>query len=140
MRRLVLILALAGGPAVADSLVATRLIPAKARIAAGDVTLVAADLPGAVTDPAAAVGLETRVAIYPGRPVLSAQLGAAALVERNQTVALVYQRGALAILTEGRALDRGAEGDVIACLNLSSHARVSGRILPDGSVLVGPTP
>lgn len=123
-------------PALADSLVATRVIAAHAVITAEDITLVAADLPGALGDPAAAIGQEARVAIYPGRAIRSADLGRAALVERNQIVALVYRTGALTILTEGRALNRGGPGDIIEVLNLASRSRVTGRIADDGSVTV----
>lgn len=124
-------------PVLADSLVATRVIPAQAVIAAEDVTLVAADLPGALGDPAAAIGQETRVAIYPGRAVRAADLGRAAVVERNQVVALAYRAGSLTILTEGRALNRGGPGDIIEVLNLTSRSRVTGQIAADGSVIVG---
>lgn len=135
-----LALALMPWPALADSLVATRVIPAHAVVAAEDVALVAADLPGAARDPAQAVGQETRVAIYPGRAVRLADLGAAALVERNQIVALSYRRGGLAILTEGRALGRAAPGELVEVLNLASRQKVTGRVGPDGSVFVGETP
>ena len=124
-------------PALADSLVATRVIRAQAVITSEDVTLVAADLPGTLGDPAAAIGQEARVAIYPGRGIKASDLGRAAVVERNQIVALAYRAGTLTILAEGRALDRGGPGDIIEVLNLSSRSRVTGQIADDGSVLVG---
>ncbi len=133
-----LLLLVMAGPVGADSLVATRPIRAQAMITADDVTLVAADIAGALTEVAAAVGLEARVVIYPGRPVRAADLGPPALVERNQIVALAYRSGGLAILTEGRALARGGVGDVIKVMNLSSRATVTGQIGPDGRVDVGP--
>ena len=49
-----------------------------------------------------------KVALYPGRPILESQLGAPALIERNAVVRMPYARGALSIVTEGRALDRAA--------------------------------
>lgn len=133
-----LALALLPLPVLADSLVATRVIRAHAVVTAEDVALVAADLPQALTDPAIAIGQEARVAIYPGRAVRAADLGAAAVVERNQIVALIYRVGGLTILAEGRALDRGGPGDVVEVLNLSSRTKLTGRIAPDGSVVVGP--
>ena len=130
-------LVLAAGPVCADSLVATRPIRAMATITAEDVTLVAADIEGALTDVAAAVGQEARVVIYPGRPVRAADLGPPAIVERNQIVALSYRRDGLAIVTEGRARARGSAGDVIRVMNLSSRVTVTGLIQPDGLVDVG---
>jgi flagella basal body P-ring formation protein FlgA len=135
--RLMLALLLAAQPAFAESLVATRTIRAQSVIGPEDVTLVAADLPGALSDPGQAVGLETRVAIYAGKPVRLSDLGPPTLVERNQVVPLIFLSGGLAISTEGRALARGSEGEVIRIMNLASRTTVSGRIGPDGAVYVG---
>ena len=126
----------AATPALADSLIATRTIRAQTVLAAEDFALVEADIPGALTDPAAAIGLEARVTLYAGRPITAAAVGSAALVERNQTVALVYRSGGLSILTEGRALTRGGQGDVIKVMNLTSRTTVMGTIGPDGTVAV----
>ena len=136
MLRLALILALAA-PVSAESLVATRTIRAKTLIAPEDLALVSAALPGALSDPAQAVGLEARVSIYAGKPVRAGDLGPPTLVERNQLVTLVYLSGGLAISTEGRALSRGSEGDEVRVMNLGSRNTVTGRIGPDGAVYVG---
>jgi len=139
MLRLALLALLSATPARSDSLVATRMIRAQSVVTADAVTLVEADIPGALTDFVAAAGLETRVAIYPGRPILAADLGPPSIIERNQIVALSYRAGTLSILTEGRALARGGVGDVIRVMNLASRATVSGLIGADGTVVVGPS-
>ena len=136
MRSLIALLLLTA-PALAESLVATRTIRAQSVIAAGDVARVEAALPGALDDPGLAVGLEARATIHAGRPVRAKDLAAPALVERNQLVPLIFLSGGLAIATEGRALARGAEGDVIRALNLASRTTVSGRVGPDGALYVG---
>jgi flagella basal body P-ring formation protein FlgA len=133
----VLVFALFAAPALAESVVATRTIRAQTVIGPEDLTLVAAELPGALSDPKAALGLEAKVAIYAGRPVMSADLGSPTLVQRNQIVALVYLSGSLAISTEGRALARGSAGETVRVLNLASRSTVTGRIGPDGAVYVG---
>ncbi len=125
--------------AAAESLVATHTIRAQSVLVAEDFTLVDAEIPGALTDPDLAIGQEARVTIYAGRPISADDLGAAALVERNQTVSLVFRSSGLSILTEGRALSRGGAGDVIKVMNLSSHTTVTGTIETDGSVSVSPT-
>lgn len=135
--RTILALLLAATPALADSVVATRTIRAQSVIGPDDLTLVAADLPGALSTPGEAIGLEARVAIYAGKPVRLSDLGPPTLVERNQIVPLIYLSGGLAISTEGRALARGASGEVIRIMNLGSRTTVSGRIGPDGAVYVG---
>lgn len=124
-------------PALADSLVATRVIKARTTIQAEDLTLVAAEIAGALTDPNEAIGKEARVAIYPGRPVLQGTLSTPALVDRNQLVSLIYISQGLAIRTEGRALSRAGVGELVEVMNLASRTKISGRVAVDGSILVG---
>ena len=133
-----LILVLMPLPALADSLVATRTLRAHAVVTSEDVTLVEMVIAGAVTDPQQAIGQETRVAIYAGKPIRAADLGPPTVVERNQIVALAYSAGGLNILTEGRALARGGVGETIDVMNLSSRSKVTGQIGPDGIVRVTP--
>lgn len=136
MLRLIVVLLLSQ-PALAESVVATRTIRAKTLISADDLTLVSAELPGALGDPALAIGQEARVSIYAGKPVKIGDVGPPTLVQRNQMVTLIYLTGGLSISTEGRALDRGAEGEVLRVMNLGSKNTVSGRVGPDGTVYVG---
>jgi len=124
-------------PAFAESVVATRTIRAKSLIAPEDLTLVSAELPGALGDPALAIGQEARVSIYAGKPVKLGDFGPPTLVQRNQLVTLIYSTGGLSIATEGRALDRGSEGEELRVMNLHSKNTVTGRIGPDGAVYVG---
>ena len=117
-------------PALADSVVATRTIRAHVALSADDMTMVAMDIPGALSDSATAVGQETRVIVYAGKPIHAEDLGPTAIIERNQIIPLSYSVGALSILTEGRALGRGElrpHGQARRCL------RVDGL----GAILVG---
>ena len=125
-------------PALADSVVATRTIRAHSLLSAEDMTLVAMDIPQALTNTAAAIGQETRVAIYAGKPIQAAHIGPSAIIERNQIVSLSYSAGGLTILTEGRALARGGVGETIEVMNLTSRTKVAGLIGPDGVLRVGP--
>lgn len=137
MRALAMV-ALMAAPACADSMVATRTIRAQSVIGSEDIAMVAAEIPGALTALELAVGMEARVTLYAGRPVHEADLGAPALVKRNQMVTLIFQTEGLTIHTDGRALERGAAGDFIHVMNLSSHLTIQGLVAPDGSVSVGP--
>lgn len=124
-------------PVLADSVVATRTIRAKALISKDDLTLVSADLPGAIDDPSLVVGQEARVSIYAGKPVRDDDIGPPTLVQRNQLVTLIYLTGGLSISTEGRALDRGSQGEVLRVMNIGSRNTVTGRVGPDGAIYVG---
>jgi flagellar basal body P-ring formation protein FlgA len=141
MRALGLVLALALGPeaALAESVVAARTLRAGVLIGEGDVAL--ADRvapPGAAARADEVVGLEARVTLYAGRPIPLSALAPPALVERNQIVTLVFQRGGLEIRAEGRALGRGGAGDTIRIMNLASRNTVTGRVAGDAEVHVTP--
>ena len=137
MIRLATILGLlSAAPAIADSLVATRMVRPNTIIAPGDFDTSQATVPGALTASADIVGLEARITLYPGRPIMPAHVGPAALIERNQSVKLVFQNGGLRIETEARALARGAVGDLVRVMNLSSRTTVTGRVQEDGSIAV----
>lgn len=131
-------LCLLPAPVWADAFVANRVIRAGDVIRAEDISAVQAEIPQAVAALDLIAGQEARVTLYPGRPIRADQLGAPAVVDRNQIVSLAYLAGGLAITTEGRALTRGGVGDVIRVLNLSSRATLQGQIMPDGSVRVPP--
>jgi flagella basal body P-ring formation protein FlgA len=138
MRALWLLLAFAPTAVFADSLIAARTIRAHSVLTTEDISLVPEALPGAVSDPAAVIGLETRVTLYQGRAIRADQLGPSASVDRNQLVTIAYRSAGVTILAEGRALARGGTGDVIRVMNTNSRTTVSGVIAPDGSVIVQP--
>ena len=128
----------AAGAVFAQSVTPVRAIRSHTILAAEDLTLAEAAVPGAIAEIAAAVGQEARVTLYPGRPILTSQIGAPALVERNQLVRMSYMRGALSIATEGRALDRGGAGELVRVMNLTSRQTITGTVKADGSIEVGP--
>ncbi len=136
--RWLLALVLLPGASQAESFVALRTIPARAVLAASDMTSVEATIAGAVTDPAAVLGREARVTVFAGHPIRVDDFAAPALVDRNQIVKLVYTQGGLQIGTEGRALDRGGAGETIRVMNLISRTIVSGLVTGTGAVRVGP--
>lgn len=125
-------------PIPADTLVAARMIRAQQVLTPEDVALRAGDVPGALGELGQAVGLEARANLYAGRPIRPGDVGPPALVERNQQVVLNYHHAGLAITTEGRALGRGGVGEQIRVMNLASRTTVTGTVLVDGSITVGP--
>ena len=134
----VLLCLLPCAPALADSVVPTRTIRAHAIIAEADVALRPGTDGTGFARVADVVGQEARVVLYPGRPVMLDDVGPPALVTRNQIVRMAYAVSGLQIITEGRALERGAIGDTVRVMNLSSRATVIGQVLEDGSVRVSP--
>lgn len=123
----------------ADVLTSTRVLRPDTIIEAQDIAVLSKDIPGAIKSGVKIIGLETRNTLYPGRPIRDGDVGPVALVKRNQHVRLVFQQGGLTIATEARALQRGAIGDFVRVMNLSSRTTVSGHVSQNGSVVVGGT-
>lgn len=138
MRALALLALLLAPPALAENgtLVALRPVRALSVIGPADVTLLPGATPGALSDPAEAVGLEARIMLQPGRPIRPGDVGPPALVERNGRVTLRFAQGGLQITTEGRALDRAGMGEAVRVMNLDSRIIVSGTVAGPGLVEV----
>lgn len=131
------VLVACGTQAWGDTVVATRTIRALSVIQPEDVDIVAEVIPGALTHPEDAIGLEARVSLYAGRPIRPGDLAVPALIERNQIIPLIYRNGTLTIKTAGRALARGGEGEAIRVLNLSSKVTVTATVDATGAAVVG---
>src|SRR5689334_5942286 len=89
-----------------------------------------------VTKREQAIGFAARGALQPGRPIRVADLMKPDLVQRNETVTLVYEVPGIVVTIRGKAIDAGAEGDVISVLNEQSKRKVQGTIVGPGRVLV----
>jgi flagellar basal body P-ring formation protein FlgA len=127
----------AGAAASAEVLTAARTIRPGEQIAPADLAILEAEAPGALALPEDAVGRAARRLLVPGRPIMPGDVGAPSVVKRNGPVALVYQRGALTIRAEGRALSDGAPGDLVRVMNLASRQTVTGTVMADGTIDVG---
>jgi len=96
---------------------------------------------GDVTGPYAVedyVGLELIRSVRAGAVMTPRLVRTPLQVERNDTVTLIFRRGALTMETTGRSLGEGAEGDRISVINTTSRKRVTGRIIGQGLVEVTP--
>ena len=136
MMRYAILFALCASSATADTLIATRTLPARSIIGPDDIVLHDATVIGGLDQIDLVIGQEARVALYAGRPIRQGDIGPPAVVERNQIVMLVYQRGSILISTEGRALDRAGPGDLIRVMNLSSRTTVTAQIDESGTAYV----
>ncbi len=89
-----------------------------------------------ITNPDQAVGFAARSPMQPGRPLRAADLMRPELVQRNETVTLVYQVPGITLTVRGKATEGGAEGDVISVLNEQSKRTVQGVVAGPGRVIV----
>lgn len=129
---------LAANAVLADSVVALKTLQPREIVRAEHVALHDIDIPGAATALDEVVGSEVIRAVYAGRPVLTENLTAPASVERNAQVRAVYSLNGLLIEIEARALERGAAGDVIRAMNLSSRTTIAAEVQQDGHLRVLP--
>lgn len=136
MIRLVILICLLASSSFAETLVATRTVRAQEVLSASDLALSDVASSGALDHPSQAIGMEAKIALYPGRPIRPDDVGPPAIVERNGIITLVYQQGGLYISTEGRALGRAAVGETVRVMNISSRTTVFARIHEDGRAYV----
>ncbi len=83
-----------------------------------------------------AVGFAARSNLQPGRPLRTADLMKPELVQRNETVTLIYEVPGIVLTVRGKATEGGAEGDVISVLNEQSKRTVQGVVIGPGRVMI----
>jgi flagella basal body P-ring formation protein FlgA len=83
-----------------------------------------------------ALGMQMRRAVRTGQPLKTADLAKPDLVQRDQTVTLIFQSAGLYLTIRGKALDNGTEGDVVNVLNLQSKRTVAGTVIGRGQVAI----
>jgi flagella basal body P-ring formation protein FlgA len=83
-----------------------------------------------------AVGMQMRHSMRAGQAVRVADLVKPDLVQRDQSVTLVFQTAGLYLTTRGKALENGTEGDVVNVLNLQSQRTVTGVVSGRGQVTI----
>ena len=82
------------------------------------------------------VGMQARKQLRAGQALKLADLAKPDLVQRDQTVTLIYEAAGLYLTIRGKALDSGTEGDVVSVLNLQSKRTVSGTVVGRGQVSI----
>lgn len=127
--------------AAVDIVTVTRAIERGTVVKDGDVTIerraraeIGRDV---ITDRDLVIGFAARAALQPGKPIRTADLMKPELVQRNETVTLVYEVPGVMITVRGKAMEGGAEGDVISVLNEQSKRTVQGVVTGPGRVTVG---
>jgi flagella basal body P-ring formation protein FlgA len=91
---------------------------------------------GAISVVSDAVGLAARHQLRPDQPLHAADLMKPEIVQRNDTVTIVYQAPGLVLTLRGQAQAAGALGDSIGVLNAESKRVVQGIVSAPGRVTV----
>ncbi|MGN6571064.1 MAG: flagellar basal body P-ring formation chaperone FlgA [Pseudolabrys sp.] len=91
----------------------------------------------AITDRDRVVGLAAREHLQAGRLMRSIDLMRPEVVQRNETVTLVYEIPGITLTVRGKATEGGAQGDVISVLNEQSKRLLQGVVVAPGRVAIG---
>ena len=82
------------------------------------------------------IGLSVRRAMRAGQILRQTDLAKPELVQRNETVTLIFEVPGIMLTSRGKALESGAEGDVVNVLNAQSKRTVQGTVTGSGTVTV----
>ena len=74
--------------------------------------------------------------LRPGQPLRDSDLMKPEIVQRNESVTIVYEAPGMVLTMRGKAQDAGALGDTISVLNVQSKRVVQGKISGPGRVTV----
>ncbi len=85
-----------------------------------------------------AIGMQARRSLRAGQMLKIADLAKPDLVQRDQTVTLVYRAPGIYLTIRGKALETGTEGDVVSVMNLQSKRTVTGIVTGRGEVTIQP--
>lgn len=95
-----------------------------------------AGLGEAVTKRERAIGFAVRRTLRAGDPLRPADLMKPELVQRNEPVLIVFEAPGIIITLRGKAIDSGAEGDLVNVLNPQSKRALSGVVTGLGRVSI----
>jgi len=82
------------------------------------------------------VGMALRRALRAGQVLRQADLMRPELVQRNENVTLVFEAPGIMLTSRAKALETGAEGDLISVVNVQSKRTVQGTVTGPSTVTV----
>jgi flagella basal body P-ring formation protein FlgA len=82
------------------------------------------------------VGLAAKGALRGGQALRPNDLMKAQLVQRNEAVTIVYAVPGVSLSVRGKALEAGAEGDIVSVLNAQSNRTIQGTVIAPGRVAI----
>jgi flagella basal body P-ring formation protein FlgA len=122
-----------------DAAVLTRNVERNDILKSGDVIVQRrpkADVGGDAAGRNHSVGMQMRHPMRSGQPLRTADLVKPDLVQRDQEVTVIYQSAGLYLTTRGKALDSGAEGDVVNVINQQTKRTLSGTVSARAQVTI----
>jgi flagella basal body P-ring formation protein FlgA len=82
------------------------------------------------------VGMQLRRPMRAGTPIRVADIAKPEFVQRDQNVTIIYQVPGLYLTTRGKAIESGAEGDIVNVLNVQTKRTLTGVVTARGQITV----
>jgi flagella basal body P-ring formation protein FlgA len=92
--------------------------------------------PNAVSSLDQVVGLAARRPLRPGQALAAADLMRPELVVKNEAVTIVYEAPGMVLSVRGKAMESGAEGDLISVFNAQTKRTLQGVVAGPGRVAI----
>jgi flagella basal body P-ring formation protein FlgA len=98
------------------------------------------DVPGrqvnakTLLDPASIIGMTPQRMVVAGSPIAAGDLAAPQIVQRGQTVLMIYKSGPLTLTAQGKALENGAKGDLVRVVNASTNRSLQAVAVAENEV------
>lgn len=126
--------------AAAEAITITRSLSRGEVIKAGDISIErrpkAEVVPDSFGVAEIVVGMTAKQSLRAGQVLRHADLAKPEMVQRDAPVTLHYEVPGIILTVRGKAMEGGAEGDVISVINLQSKRTVQGTITGAGRVVV----
>jgi flagella basal body P-ring formation protein FlgA len=94
------------------------------------------ELAGETVSLASAIGLAAKRPLRSGAVLQSSDLMKPELVQRNESVTIVYEAPGILLTVRGKALEAGAAGDLVNVLNIQTNRTVQTTVVGHGRVSV----
>jgi flagella basal body P-ring formation protein FlgA len=89
-----------------------------------------------VLNPAQIIGMTPRQMVVAGQPVQSNQIGPPKMIDRGDTVTMVFNQNGLELTAQGKALEDGTKGDQIRIMNISSNKIIVAQVTNNKEVTI----
>ena len=89
-----------------------------------------------VTEAGQAVGLAARQPLRPGQMLRQTDLTKPEVVTRNESVTITYEVPGITLTMRGKAMEGGAQGEIINVLNIQSKRTIQATIVGPGQVII----
>lgn len=82
------------------------------------------------------IGTTPRRMLNAGKPVKAGEIEQPRVVQRGQTITMVFKSGGMELTAMGKALENGAKGDIIRVVNTGSNRTIQGIVSAEKEVTV----